>query len=205
MAARVMPFVASDQSISLTATDANPEGCILPVTTQNVTFTNNSGYSIDIAFNPPGIFAPVTGLSPTAPNNVNTQPAPTNVSVNYNVTVHLPAGPTTNGPYAIQAGSGAMIVTVSGNVGGETVSPDPVAIPAGGNLEMRPAISSNKYNVGGWTNGDPFTVPITTVDSTPHTDDPVNGGPGDYPFTTTRTSVAVGGGSGKGTVIVVST
>jgi len=202
MAARVIPFEDSftAQSISITATDAIPEGCILTTTQTTVTFTNNSGCPIDIAFNPSGIFNNITNLSPTSGSNVNTQPAPANFGVNYNVTVHLPAGPATNGPYAIQAGSGVMVVTVSGSGTQIICAPDPVAIPVGGNLKMTPALSADQYGVA-WKNGDPFTVPITSVDNTSHTENPQDG-PGQYPYTVAKTSPrATGPGGGK--VIVV--
>ena len=40
---------------------------------------------------------------------------------------------------------------------------------------MRPALSTNKYNVAGWTTQDPFTVKITSVDSIPRTNSPTSG------------------------------
>jgi hypothetical protein len=202
MAARAIPFVATPQNISITATDANPEGCILTTIQTSVTFTNNSGYPIDITFNPTGIFNNVTNLPPTAGSNVNTQPAPANFSVNYNVTVHIPGGTVTNGPYAIQAGTGSMVVMVSGSGNSITCVPDPVAIPVGGNLKMSPAVNSNQYAVA-WTDGDPFTIPITTVDNVSHTENPQDG-PGQYRFTVTKTSPRETG-PGGGKVIVVNT
>src|SRR5271170_6854787 len=114
MAARVIPFEdnVSAKGISITATDATPEGCILSTTQNSVTFTNNSGYVIDINFNPSGIFTDVIGLSPISPNNSNTQSAPNNKSVNYSVTVYE-TPQATNGPFAIQTGSGYMQIVVS--------------------------------------------------------------------------------------------
>ena len=198
MAARVIPFENNvvAQNISITPSNATPEGCILQAG-QNVTFTNNAGAPISIVFAPSGLFTNITNLSPTPPNNSNTQNAPPSGSVNYYVTV----GAATNGPYAIQCGPGPMYVTVSGNnTTGITCNPDPVAIPIGGTLQMDPTVSTNKYDVG-WTNGDPFTVPLTTVDSTPHTDNP-NDGAAQYPYTILKTSIQGTGGKG-GKVIVV--
>ena len=205
MAARVIPFEdsATAQNISITATGATPGGCILTAVQDTVTFTNSSGYSIDITFNPTGIFNNVSNLSPTSGSNVNTQPAPVNASVNYYVTVYEPGVTVTNGPYAIQQGTGAMVVTVSGSGTNITCAPDPVAIPVGGNLKMSPAISTSQYTVG-WTNGDPFTTPITTVDNTSHTDDPQDG-PGDYSYKIPKPSVTAGTGNGGGTVKVKGT
>ncbi len=181
MAARVIPFedTASAKNISITATDATPEGCILSTVQNAVTFTNNSGYVVDIKFNPTGIFTDIIGLTPTPPNNFATQSAPPNIGVNYNVTVYEPGGTVINGPYAIQTGTGYMVVTVRGSGDNLTNIPDEVAIPVGGNLMMYTS-TVNVYPVS-WTNGDPFTQPITTVDNASHTENPQDG-PGEYPY-----------------------
>jgi hypothetical protein len=201
MAARVIPFEDSDtvQNISITATDAIPEGCILTALQNSVTFTNNATSSVSIAFNPTGILTNISNLVACSTSAAQTMPA--SASINYSVTVGSVVTP--NGPYAIQSGDGFMVVTVSGGIGTETVSPDPVAIPLGGNLEMQPAVSSHVYDVA-WTDGDPFTVPITTADSTSHTDNSGNG-TGEYPYTVTRVTIEGGGGKGGGKVIVVGT
>jgi hypothetical protein len=202
MAARVIPFEdnVSAQSISITATDATPEGCILSTTQNAVTFTNNSGYVIDIKFNPTGIFSNIIGLTPTSPNNSNTQSAPNNIAVNYCVTVHE-TPQVTNGPFAIQTGTGYMQVVVSTSGDEITCSPDEVAIPVGGNLMLTPASSNDQYPVS-WTEVDPFIEPITSVDNVSHKDDPQDG-PGEFPF-----EVGDPGPSnvpGAGTVIVRGT
>jgi hypothetical protein len=196
MAARVIPFEDSDtaQNISITDTDASPEGYILTATQNSVTFTNNASSPVSIAFNPTGILTNISDLAVGSTSAAQTMP--TSASVNYNVT----AGSAVNGPNAIQSGNGCMVVTISGGVGSETCSPDPVAIPLGGNLEMQPAVSTHVYTVI-WTNGDPFTVPIQKADSSSHTENSSDG-PGDYPYTVTRVSIEGGGGNGGGTVKV---
>ena len=207
MAARVIPFEdsATGQNISITATDATPEGCILTAVQNAVTFTNNAGGpQITIAFNP-GIFNPIT-LTQGQTSPSLTLPAPGSVpnyqgSVNYSVTVGT--NPNPNGPYAIQLGNGYMVVTVTGTGSNITPSPDPVAIPVGGNLQMQPALSTNKYDVDWTDENDPFTVPMSTVDSTPHTENPLDA-PDEYPYTVSNTTIQGGAGNGKGTVIVVS-
>ena len=93
-----------------------------------------------------------------------------------------------------------MYVQVSGPSGSVSCVPLKAAIPVGGTLEMRPALSTDVYDVA-WTNGDPFTVPLNSADSTPHTNSP-NSGPGEYPYTATKVSISVGGGGGGGRVIV---
>jgi hypothetical protein len=199
MAARVIPFEDSDtaQNISITDTDAIPEGCILTAAQNSVTFTNNGTSPVSIAFNPTGILTNISNLAVGGTSAAQTMPA--SGSVNYCVTV----GAAVNGPYAIQSGNGFMVVTVSGSVGNENCSPHSVAIPLGGNLQMQPAISADVYDVG-WTDGDPFTDPIKTVDSVSHTDDSSDG-TGEYPYTVTKTSIQGGGGNGGGKVIVVGT
>jgi hypothetical protein len=202
MAARVIPFEdsATTQNINITATDATPEGCILTALQNSVTFTNNNATSaVSIAFNPTGILTDISNLAAGSTSAAQTMPV--SASVNYYVTVGSIVSP--NGPYAIQSGNGFMVVTVSGGVGTETCSPDPVAIPLGGNLEMQPAVSTHVYNVA-WTDSDPFTVPINKADSTSHTENSSDGA-GDYPYTVTRVSIEGGGGNGGGKVIVVGT
>src|ERR1700685_4547755 len=102
MAARVIPFEDSDttQNISIAATDASPEGCILTALQNIVTFTNNAGASISIAFNPTGILTNISNLP--AGNTSAGQIMPASASVNYYVTV----GSDQIGPYAIQSGNG---------------------------------------------------------------------------------------------------
>jgi hypothetical protein len=201
MAARVIPFEENDTApnISITDTDATPEGCILTAVQNSMTFTNNANSPVSIAFNPTGILTNISNLAVGSTSAAQAMPA--SASVNYYVTVGSVVTP--NGPYAIQSGNGSMVVTVSGAVGNETCSPDPVAIPVGGNLEMQPAVSSHVYNVA-WTDADPFTVPITKADSTSHTENPSDG-TGEYPYTVTRMSIEGGGGKGGGKVIVVGT
>ncbi len=203
MAARAIPYddTVTAKNISITPTDADPEGCILSMTQTSVTFTNNSGYDIDITFNPTGIFTNISSLTPTPPNNFNTQSAPNNIAVNYNVTVYESPEPVINGPFAIQTGTGYMQVVVS-TIGDQiTCAPDEVAIPLGGNLMMSPASSIDGYPVS-WSEGDPFTQPITSVDNQSHTNNPQDG-TGEFPY-------EVGGPGpnnipGGGTVIVRGT
>jgi hypothetical protein len=199
MAARVIPFEDSDtaQNISLTDTDAIPEGYILTATQNSVTFTNNATSPVSIAFSPTGILTDISNLAVGGTSAAQTMPA--SASVNYSVTV----GASVNGPYAIQSGDGFMLVKVSGGVGNENCIPYSVAIPLGGNLQMQPALSSDVYDVG-WPGGDPFLVPIKTVDSVSHTDDSSDG-TGEYLYTVTKVTIQGGGGNGGGKVIVVGT
>ena len=67
MAARVIPFEDSDtaQNISITDTDASPEGYILTATQNSVTFTNNASSPVSIAFNPTGILTNIPSKTST--------------------------------------------------------------------------------------------------------------------------------------------
>jgi hypothetical protein len=199
MAARVIPYEDnfSAKSISITANDATPEGCILSTTQNAVTFTNNSGYVVDINFNPAGIFTNITGLSP---NNSNTQSAPNNIAVNYNVTVYE-TPQATNGPFAIQTGTGYMQVVVSTSGNQVICNPAEVAIPLGGNLMLSPAASNDAYPVS-WPSGDPFTQPITSVDNQSHTNNPQDG-TGQFPYV--AGNPGPNATPGQGTVIVRGT
>ncbi|HXM10214.1 MAG TPA: hypothetical protein VN946_09735 [Terriglobales bacterium] len=199
MAARVIPFEDSDtaQNISITDTDAIPEGYILTATQNSVTFTNNATSPVSIAFTPSDILTDISNLAVGGTSAAQTMPA--SASVNYCVTV----GAVVNGPFAIQSGNGFMVVMVRGSAGNENCNPNLVAIPLGGNLQMQPAISTDGYTVN-WTDGDPFIEPITKVDSATHTDDPADG-TGEYPYTVTSVSIQGGGGNGGGRVIVVGT
>jgi hypothetical protein len=197
MAARVIPFEDTDTvlNISITATDATPEGYILSTTQNSVSFTNNSGASISIAFSPNGIFADINNLP--AGQTSAPQPAPANTSVNYKVTV----GPAVIGPYAIQMGTGYMQVVVS-TIGEEiTCAPEEVAIPVGGNLMLTPAASIDGYPVT-WNTVDPFTQPITTVDNASHADNPLDGS-GEFTYEVGEPGPTQN--PGGGTVIVRST
>ena len=204
--ARVIPFEdnVAAQNVNVTSTGALPEGCFLQAG-QAITFTNNSGASIDITFVPNPVlpnqvvFNDILGLSPTAPNNTNTQtPQVPNGSVNYNVNV----GGTQYGPYAIQVGNGPMYVQITNSV----CTPDPVAIPhnvtvGGGTLEL---VSTDvNYAVGPATFSQRFAPTLTTVgvglrNNTPHRD---LSGAGNYNYTVAPTAIAAGGGGG-GTVRV---
>jgi len=118
-----------------------------------INFENESGVDIIIEFQ-------------TAPN--------ANCAGNYyiyNSDVTPPAQ--LSGPFAIQVGTGAMIVTVSGSFTSPNYSPETVAVPLGatlarsGNLQLD--TSSAVFAISWLKSDDPFTPPITQTDGSSHT------------------------------------
>jgi len=172
---------------------------------QSVTFTNNSGAPVNITFEPnpitPTVFNDILNLA----NNSSSGPWPPQVAdgtVNYFVN---PVGGNSVEPYAIQVGIGPMKIQVVYNsaLGLAKCTPDPVAIPYAGTLEMD-AGDSNSYSVTWKNNIDPFapTNPLTTVDNTPHTEDVA--ALLTYTYTVQKTSPQEGTGNGGGRVKVTN-
>ena len=153
--ARVHPRTQTAQTINFTwngtTLTVSPQGVILDLG-ESVNFSNSasSTASITIQFkpNPPGptLFGNPITLAPGA----STQKTPANVngSVNYIVTVN---GTQVGGPYAIQnggsaAGGGPIYIQVSDAAGIAVTTPDPVAVPQGGTIEVK-AIDTHSYTV----------------------------------------------------------
>jgi len=206
MAARVIPMTEVVHTINIDSTfKASPKAIKIPVG-DGVSFTNGSGASINIQFepNPPGPQLCVNS-GPIAPGSSYAQ-GPFNVdgSVNY----YVYQGTTVkSGPYAIQVGSGPLYIqiTYSQALTNGQCTPDPVALPYGGTLQM---ISNDyTYNVS-WPGGDPFTPPgLTTVylgagNNSPHTED--LSAVLDYSYRVQKTTPGIteGTGNGGGTVKV---
>ena len=152
-----------------------PQACkIYGSQQQSVTFINNSGATVNITFEPnpitPTVFNDILNLA----NNTSSgpwSPLVADGTVNYFVN---PVGGNSVEPYAIQVGIGPMKVQVVYNaaLGLAKCTPDPVAIPYAGTLELDSG-DGNSYSVAWKNNLDPFAPnnPITTVDNTPHTED----------------------------------
>jgi hypothetical protein len=160
--ARVIDHEAfTAQNITISGTGLATPGAVAVANGQQVTFTNNSGSQINIVFVPDpvhtgvSVFNNVNGLSPTSPNNTNTQtPQVNDRTVNYNVVI----GGNTYGPYAIQVGSGPIYVSVTGS----NTTPSLVVIPTNGWVEF--VATDSNYTVS-WqaSTGDPFYPPVTTI------------------------------------------
>jgi|CZKY01.1.fsa_nt_gi hypothetical protein len=185
-----------------------PQACkIYGSQQQSVTFINNSGATVNITFEPnpitPTVFNDILNLA----NNTSSgpwSPLVADGTVNYFVN---PAGGNSVQPYAIQVGIGPMKIQVvyDSALGLAKCTPDPVAIPYAGTLEMD-AGDSNSYSVTWKNNIDPFapTNPLTTVDNTPHTEDVA--ALLTYTFSVQKTppSPKEGTGRGGGKVIVTN-
>ena len=208
-AARVIPMEETAQVITIDSTfAASPKAVIIPAG-QPVGFTNNSGATITIQFepNPPGptLFTNVPPLANGATNSQTPQAANGNGAVNYYV---VDPGGTQHGPYAIQVGNGPLYiqVTYSQALGAGQCTPSPAVIPYQGYLEM----ISNDYNYSvNWPTsfGDPFTPALTSIgigasNNSPHKE---IANLADYNYTLTKTGIGAGTGSGGGTVRVKGT
>jgi hypothetical protein len=204
MAAHHLPVPETVWTITISSSyGASPQGLIVSQG-DTVMFQNNSSSTITITWVTPVAGQPVSSNISVAPGTSGGFQAPNyNASGNYYVYAN---GVQQSGPYGIQVGAGPMYVQVTYNngLGTPVCTPDPVVIPWGnatvgrGKLQMI-AGDSNTYSVG-WTNGDPFTPPLTTVpDGVVHTDIL---GVGDYPYTLSKNGIAAGGGNGGGTVKV---
>jgi len=202
MAARAIPFTAQYITID-SGFVPSPLGDFNQG--QDVTFTNNSGATIDIKFAPnpitPTVFTDILGLSPTAPNNTATRtPQVTNGSVNYYV---WSGGVQKSGPYPIQVGTGPMFVQITNSI----ATPEEVAIPhtavGGGTLQM---VSTDvPYDIGPPSFSNMFNKPLTKADNTSHTNIG-SVGSFDYTITASAPGRAMGGGKvgvmGGGRVII---
>jgi hypothetical protein len=211
MAARHLPvdrdFVPSQTITIGTNFEPSPKGCtIAPPGTLSITFTNNSGTTIDIQFETNPVYPNqivFNNVSNLANGTSNTQqPQVANATVNYNVI----AGGTPYGPYAIQVGNGPMYVQITYDTtkSAGQCTPDPIAIPPGGTLEM---VSTDYTYTVGWLTSDPFTPALNWVydgvaNNTPHT---ANNSLGDYSYTVAKYPKIQNSGSGGGTVKVKGT
>jgi hypothetical protein len=158
-AARAYPRTDLVQNISIDSSfHATPPGIIVQQGDQ-VNFVNNSGVTITIEFapNPPGPI--VSGNIDVAAGSTNGFVAPNyDASANYYIYV----GPTQqSGPFAIQVGAGPLYVQINNS----TTSPDPIAVPRGGTLEMF-STDADTCTLKWTALGNPFTQPppgLTTV------------------------------------------
>ncbi len=203
MAARVIPMEDTAQQITIDSTfTASPKAVIIPAG-QVVSFTNNSGATIALQFepNPPGptLFTSIPSLGNGATNIQAPQSLNGNGAVNYYVVD--PTG-TQHGPYAIEVGVGPLYISVtysqSQNAG--QCTPDPVAIPYQGHLEMYS--TDYNYTVGWPTSfGDPFTPQLTSIvpGSGNNTARKETANLQEYKYTVTKTGLAgiIGNGGGK--------
>ncbi len=183
----------------------SPEACMVSGTGQmSVTFTNNSGGTMQINFVPPARSQdPILFTNITTFPNTQYVAAGTNASVNYTIT----ANGVTSDPYCIQINDGPMYVQLSMSNNQVVCTPVTVAVPetttqTDGTLAISPAISTDSYPIT-WDNGnDPFNPEIKKSDGQPHASNPGTAG-NSYGYTAGPPSIRVTGGGG-GTVIIRS-
>lgn len=206
MAARPIPMTETTWTVTIDNTFTPSRKAFIVALGDQVDFVNNSGASITIQFepNPPG---PVVSADLSAPNGATAGfVAPnTNASANYYI---YSGGVQESGPYAIQVGTGPLYVQVSYStvhLAGQC-TPDPIALPYGGALEM----ISNDYNYTvTWPNGDPFqglnSIGVGAPNNSPHTEK--LSALLDYRYRVTKTAQGIkeGTGNGGGTVKVRGT
>jgi hypothetical protein len=127
----------------------NPQGYFLAAG-GSITFTNTSGGTIDITFSPSGVFNNFS-LNNNASHTQSAQVQ--NGGVSYYVNGNLLQ------PYAIQVGTGPMVVQITTVNNVVTYNPAYSAIPVSGALEMNGDLA---YSVL-WSGTDPFNPPLTQV------------------------------------------
>jgi hypothetical protein len=115
----------------------------------SVAFRNTAGFPVDLVMT--NTLSSISNLLQGASSGAQGGSTPLNVTLNYTILNHNTGQPT-GGPYSIQFGIGPLPITITA----ETPSPDPIAIPIGGQVQFT---SDGSYAVG-WTfaNGQPANV-----------------------------------------------
>ncbi len=150
MAAKPLPFATLWQIQIAVGGTVSSNGDIKILNSDSVSFRNNAGFPVNIVFT--GVYSPINSLANGASESPNGGPG-LNTTINYNV-YNANTGQKTGGPYAIEFGQGPLVITVSGL----STSPDPIAIPAGGQIEFNCDVAynivwkfSNGQNANVWT------------------------------------------------------
>ena len=201
-AARHLPIADTVYTLMIDSTFTPSSKGLIVQQGDTVNFQNYSGSDITIQFqpNPPG-------ESVSANIGISTGNTSGFIAPNYNAAAnyYIYVGSTEkSGPFAIQVGTGPMYVQIVSTVAGITTNPSPVAMPAGGYLEM---ISNDyNYNVGNWSPVDPFSPALTSVgvgagNNSPHQENTTNAVV-DYTYKLTAATPGATTGSGGGTVKV---
>jgi len=152
MAAEPVPFAAlytiTIQPGGIVTTNSN-----LKITNSDaITFHNGAGFAVNIVFT--SVFGPINGLANGLTQSPNGGPG-LNTTINYRI-YNASTGAMTGGPYAVQIGTGPLIVTVN-NL---NTSPDPIQVPPGGQIQF---VCDAKYNIA-WTQNQ---LPVTAWNPQP--------------------------------------
>ena len=213
-AARHIPITEAVRTITINSSFIpSPQGLKVQQG-DTVNFQNNSGVDISIQFapNPPGLALSPTNPLPVPHGSSAGFTAPDyDAAANYYIYVGTVNQNPTD-PYAIQVGNGPLYVQVtwSPSLGAGQTNPDPVAIPAQGNLQMF-STDTTSYTATWPNTGDPFTLPQNLTQVVPVVANNLNytatSGVATYKFTLLKKSPSrtLGSGNGGGTVKVKNT
>jgi len=150
MAARPLPDAAL-LTITIqpggTLSSANANQKLGPL--DSVQFHNTAGFPVDLVMT--NTLSSIRNLLQGVSSGAQGGSTPLNVTLNYTILNHNTGQPT-GGPYSIQFGIGPLPITITA----DTPSPDPIAIPNGGQIQFT---SDGPYAVG-WSfgNGQPANV-----------------------------------------------
>jgi hypothetical protein len=150
MAARPLPDAAL-LTITIqpggTLSSANANQKLGPL--DSVQFHNTAGFPVDIVMT--NTLSSIQNLVQGVTSGPQGGSTPLNVTLNFTILNHNTGQPT-GGPYSIQFGIGPLPITITA----DTPSPDPIAIPQGGQIQFT---ADGAYGVG-WTyaNGQPANV-----------------------------------------------
>lgn len=115
----------------------------------SVQFHNTAGFPVDIVMT--NTLSSIQNLVQGTTSGPQGGSTPLNVTLNFTILNHNTGQPT-GGPYSIQFGIGPLPITITA----QTPSPDPIAIPLGGQIQFT---ADGSYAVG-WAfgNGQPANV-----------------------------------------------
>jgi hypothetical protein len=106
----------------------------------SVQFRNTAGFPVDIVMT--NTLSSIQNLVQGGTSGAQGGSTPLNVTLNFTILNHNTGQPT-GGPYSIQFGIGPLPITITA----DTPSPDPIAIPIGGQIQFT---ADGSYRVG-WT------------------------------------------------------
>ncbi|MGA9356130.1 MAG: hypothetical protein WBV46_20760 [Terriglobales bacterium] len=142
-----------------------------------ITFENNSGVDVVIAFQTNGsgqpVYAPMN-LTVTNGSSAGFTAPSYDCAANYYINQANTQPPVQmGGPFAIQVGAGPLFVTIGGSFANPTYNPATVAVPIGTSLPPGPGIlqmnsTSSTFGITWANNSDPFTPNISSTGGQAH-------------------------------------
>lgn len=147
MAAKPVAFASIWQIQIALGGSVSSNGDIKIANSDGVSFRNNAGFPVNIVFT--GVYGPINNLANGASASPNGGPG-LNTTINY-IIYNANSGQKTGGPYAIEFGQGPLVVTINAL----NTSPDPIVIPAGGQIQFQ---TDAQYNITWTMGGQPANV-----------------------------------------------